>query len=475
MPGHSGLLARRLVSAYDSTMQIIGLSAAMLALVGALSLRAPAPVSTGADATASAMLARRCSIDPGAARALIRVERDTMLAFSPITTDVIASSGVAPSPDDALLARADTPMPAARVRLLRVDATTRRALSSAGITDSQPLVFIRAAPYRGDCRTIRYTDTLPWVRPGDVGYARGSLDAPERWIDGTPVIVIPQMWSYPYPRTRGVAYAAIDTVRPAPPEALFEAIEAQAGAGRAPNEFSRPDSAANARLVAWARANLAAANLEPIRSMVSKALTDDDASRIVTIPSRLRGSYRVTVQAGSERAIWYFRTHEKPGYLWRVNNAPRTVEDLLASPYAAGYQLVGVVARSTDSLPTVAPRMVPRSLPRAWFAVADRPFAPGNAARTAMPAELQFTLNAASEPVWSALDAFVPARSAMERDMLIRLNGLPARSEEQARIPLTVHIAQNGAIRADTTLVRGSQRLRITMERLDTLSIKRPW
>lgn len=442
----------------------------MLALVGALSLRAPERATPAPNA-----IARRCSIDPGATRALVRIELDTTLTFSPITTDVLSSSGVAPSPDDALLARGDTPMPAARVRLLRVDAATRRMLTGAGITDSQPLVFIRAAPYRGDCRTIRYTDTLPWVRPGDVGYARGSLAAREHWVDGKPVIVIPQMWSYPYPRTRGVAYAAMDTVPQAPPEALFEAVEAQAGDGRAPNEFSRPDSAANARLVAWARAHLADANFEPIRGMVSKALTDGDAARIVTVPSRLRGSYRVTVQAGSERAIWYFRTHEKPGYLWRVNNAPRTVEDLLASPYAAGYQLVGVVARLADSLPMVAPRMVPRSLPRAWFAVADRPFAPGNAARTAMSAELQFTLNAASESVWSALDAFVPPRTAMERDMLIRLNGLPTRGEEQARIPLTVQIAGNGAIRADTTLVRGSQRLRITMERIDTISIKRPW
>ena len=73
-------------------------------------------------------------------------------------------------------------MPAARVTLLRVDSVTRQRLAEAGVRDSQPVAFITAAPYRADCRPVRWTDSVPFAVVGETGYVRATLTAPDQWI-----------------------------------------------------------------------------------------------------------------------------------------------------------------------------------------------------------------------------------------------------------------------------------------------------
>ena len=100
---------------------------------------------------------------------------------------------------DTLLVKPATPMPAGRVRLLQLDSATRAMLAGAGIADSQPVAFIRAAPYRADCRTIRWTDTIPFVVRGEVGYVRATLAPREQWVGAVPVLRRPRWLELPVP------------------------------------------------------------------------------------------------------------------------------------------------------------------------------------------------------------------------------------------------------------------------------------
>jgi hypothetical protein len=153
---------------------------------------------------------------PGATLMLLRVERDTTLPISPVQARVMSYSSVPSSAADSLLAGGGTLMPAARVRLLQVDSATRQVFVGAGLTDEQPSAFIRAEPYRADCRIIRWTDSVPWVQRGDTGYARATLAPREDWIGGVPVLVIRDVWNYPYPRQRGLAYGSSSSAALAP-------------------------------------------------------------------------------------------------------------------------------------------------------------------------------------------------------------------------------------------------------------------
>ena len=69
--------------------------------------------------------ARRRTVVPGTTRALFRVERETLLPFAPDAMDAASLSGMGTGPRDALLARPDTPVPAARVRLRMLDSASR--------------------------------------------------------------------------------------------------------------------------------------------------------------------------------------------------------------------------------------------------------------------------------------------------------------------------------------------------------------
>jgi hypothetical protein len=144
------------------------------------------------------MTARRCTLAPGGVRAVLTVLRDTSLPFAASAQRALSYSAPA-GMADSMLPTADTPMPAARVRLLRLDSATRAEFTAAGIVDPQPEAFIRAAPYRADCRTIKWTDARPWTQTGDTGYVAATLAPRELWIGDRPVLVIPDVWSYPYP------------------------------------------------------------------------------------------------------------------------------------------------------------------------------------------------------------------------------------------------------------------------------------
>src|SRR6266542_3099899 len=100
---------------------------------------------------------RLCTLQPGTTLALIHVEQDTTLPFVPTDVQMMSGSGVRAGPVDSLLATASTLMPAARVRVLQLDSSSRAILASNGVSASQPIAFIRAAPYRADCRPTRGT------------------------------------------------------------------------------------------------------------------------------------------------------------------------------------------------------------------------------------------------------------------------------------------------------------------------------
>jgi hypothetical protein len=412
---------------------------------------------------------------PGRTVALLRVERDTTLPVSPVGVDPMSASGVRPGPNDSLLATPGTLMPAARVRLLQLDSTTRAVLARAGITDSQPVALIRAAPYRADCRTIRWTDSVPWVQPGDTGYARATLSPPDRWINGVPVLVIPDVWNYPYPRRRGLAYRARPDEVLAPAAAMYSLNTTLERSGPALLGGRFPDDSVTLALALdWARSNLEVAELEPVRTIIRESVLQVDWKGVARLPSRLRGTYRVTIEGDTARGEWFFRTHNAPGYSWRGGDSVVTTAALVASPHVGGYALVGFAARTADSLPVAYPRGR-HTYPLVWLHADDRPTVPGNATRTALRGSLEFRLDAAPTTLWEELEGFVPPLDPLMRDVLARQGRQLPRVQQQPRLSLTLRIDPTGMVRADTTLTRNGKRLRVSLLRIDTVATKRPF
>src|SRR5437763_1052949 len=103
----------------------------------------------------------------------------------------------------------------------------RRIIASSStnvVRDNAPLcclvALVLAAPYRADCRTLRWTDTIPFAVPGETGFVRATLEPRDRWINGVPVLVIPDVWYYPYPRRRGLAFRATGNAPLTPAESM---------------------------------------------------------------------------------------------------------------------------------------------------------------------------------------------------------------------------------------------------------------
>ena len=460
--------------------------AAMAAgLVGVL-----AAVTVATSAAASDARARMCRPVPGPVLALVRVERDTTLPAGTAVGRVMSASSVRAGPGDSLLAVDGTPMPAARVRLLRLDAATRATLAAAGVGGREPVAFLQAAPFRADCRTVRWTGPVPFAVPGDTGFVRAILAPRAHWVGTTPVLVVREVWRYPYPGRRGLVVGDATAEPLASPGALFDLSTALAAAE--PPTPADPaatgprgdwtDVAAAQRTVAlaWARANVAEREREPVRAIVREATLDPDFEDVAHDPSRLRGTYRVTVEARDAREVWYFRTEERPGAPWRGRDAVHTTADLLAAPYTAGYQLTGYAAPRADALPGLGVP-VPHAMfggprvPRVWLSTEDRPTLPGNAARHVLPGMLEFPLAAAPETLWPALESLVPPTSAADSAFFAGVRFTLERSQRQPRVPLTVHVEAGGAVRADTTMRAGGRLVRVRLERLDTLSVRRPF
>lgn len=419
-----------------------------------------------------------CTMRPGGTIAIVRVEQDTMLPNAPVRIERMSSSHI--PTNDSLLATPETPMPAARVRLLQLDSATRLTLASHGITESAPTAYLRAAPYRHDCQTIRWTDSVPFVVNGEVGYVRGMLASREQWIGSVPLIVIPNAWYYPYPRRRSLVLGEppdfkVPADMPlAPAEAVFSfnALVLPTGVDDHSIHMNL-DSAMRAQVIAWARANPEAASLQPLRRRLRELVLLPDSRELRRRSSRLRGTYRVDLVAGDDLATWYFRTHARPDYKWDGADSARTTAELIEAPYVGGYTLAGYAAPTPDSLLVRAPGY-PARPPMVWLATTDRPTAPGNDARHVLPGQLDLQLGAAPRSIWRALEPFVRPMGARESEAAARLYGAGAAAMRHARIPITLRIDSRGTgVQGDTTLAAGTQRLRVRVERVDTVTVSR--
>jgi hypothetical protein len=110
-----------------------------------------------------------------------------------------------------------------------------------------------------------------------------------------------------------------------------------------------------------------------------------------------------------------------------------------------------------------------------WLATEDRPTLPGNAARQSLAGMLEFTLAAAPEVLWPALEPLVPPTSAADSALRARLRYVPERGQRQPRVPVTVRLKASGEVRADTTVLAGGRPVRLILERTDTLSLRQPF
>ena len=433
-----------------------------------IGVAAVAAVATGRAPTPACTIAAERSL------LLIHVEKDTMLPHAEADAEFMSASGVGRGPHDSLLVVAGTPMPGGRVRLLRMDSLTQASLRAEGITDPRPVAFIRAAPYRQDCRTVRWTDSRPWLERGDTGYARATLAPRAQWIAGAPLFLIRNTFHYPYPRQRGLAYD-IPADRPlASAEAMYSLNVMLETGGRRMRDYMVPaDSASTRRALEWTRDHLSDAELDPIRELVSRAILSSDWDAARRLPSRLRGSYAVTMESDGSRGTWYFRTQQRPSSRW--GDTTETVATLLASPHIFGYQLVGYAAPTRDELLLSPPRLTPTSKfadqRLVWLTAADRPTAPGNEARQVLRGELAFLMGVPPAALWNALDPFMRPLSRMDSVMLQRRPELYVRENRQGRLPITLRLDRSGAVRADTVLTMNERTLRISLVRLDTISV----
>lgn len=422
----------------------------------------------GLRSATPALRAALCSLPPGPTMAVVRVDQDTTLPFAVSRSEAMSASRTGRE-GDAYLATDGTLMPAARVRVLQLDSVTRAILGAAGITNSQPAAFLRAAPYRADCRTVRWTDTIPFVVRGEVGFVRGTLAPTEQWVEGVPVIIVADAWNYPYPRRRGLVFRVPPDAPLASPQAVFSLTVLL---DAAPPGLAG-DSARRARALAWARAHPAAAELEPVRNRIRQAVLEPDLRVASAAPSRLRGTYRVDLEVGGERVTWYFRTHERPGYSWHGGDPAQSTAALVAAPYISGYRLVGYSGPTPDSIPATMLRP-PAQTPLVWLAISDRPTKPGNAERRTLHGVFEFIMSAAPESMWDALELFVPKMNPVDSMMLTRVQRLVPRSRKQPQIPLTLRLDARG-IHADTVLRVAGRELKLRLERTDTLSNTRPF
>lgn len=424
--------------------------------------------STGSETPPS------CTIVPEQALLLLHVEKDTMLPHADVEGQFMSASGVRRGPDDSLLAVQGTPMPGARVRLLQMDSSTQATLRRARITDGQPLAFIRAAPYRADCRTVRWTDSLPWLERHDTGYARATLVPRSQWIAGTPVFIIRNTWYYPYPRQRGLAHD-VPNDRPLASAQAMYSLNAMLEAGGVPmHDFVMgSDTAGRRRALDWATSHLSDAELEPVREFVRQAILAPDWDEAQRTRSRLRGSYQVTMESEGSRRTWYFRTVDHPSYGWPEGDTIRTTANLLASPHVFGYRLVGYAAPARAELVEIAP--VGPDMPLVWLAAADRPTVAGNEARLVLRGQLEFRLAVAPAGLWDILEMFVPAPSGRDSLMMTLMPEAYTRANKQPRFPMTIRLDGAGSVRADTTLTRNGKTLRVSLVRVDTISVDRPF
>jgi hypothetical protein len=229
------------------------------------------------------------------------------------------------------------------------------------------------------------------------------------------------------------------------------------------------------RIVAWARANMAQASREPLRTRIVSAVLAPDWERVTASPSRFRGSYRVTMSSGTMVETWHFRTVDRPSYNDREAQERVRLSDLLEAPFGLGYSLIAYTA-DTAGLPTAAPRpTASRDRSMVWLKVADRPTSPRHRDANAVAAVLEFTRFATPRTWWPTFDPFIPEMDAMSRDLIARGMFPHTEGNDQPRLPITLRITSAGGVTGDTTLVRNNVTLKLSVVRTDTIAVKRPF
>lgn len=310
--------------------------------------------------TADALL--RCTMRPGTVRIVGTVEDTTPLTVRRAPAELTSGSMVQPGAGDSLLVTDSTLLPTAWVRVSHLDAATRASLTALGVTDATPRVIVQARPYRADCRGVRWTEREPWVVPSPqpMYFHNATLAPRESWYDDVPTFVVYGGWQSPYPRqisglspditefsptgglrlTRGLTR---DSLAPAPDRFMFDT----AMAGRTAPEHA----------IAWARAHLAVAEREPIKSMVRQHVLQPEVREYRTKRSRYAGLYHVTMVLDRDTTRWHFRTDGSLIASHREWNTERSTAELLAAPYSVGHTISGWGAPISDTLSATRPTL----------------------------------------------------------------------------------------------------------------------
>ena len=111
-------------------------------------------------------------------------------------------------------------------------------------------------------------------------------------------------------------------------------------------------------------------------------------------------------------------------------------------------------------------------MPFAWLLAEDRPTVAGNDARHVLRGQLEFRMAAAPAQLWDVLDMFVPPLSPRDSLVLKRMPEIYARENRLARLPITLRLDPSGSVRADTVLTTKGKTLRMSVVRLDTISVE---
>jgi len=394
----------------------------------------------------NASSALRCTMVEGPL-AMLGVVADTLQRplVSVQAQAMSASYGLPPGPGAEWTP--ESPMPTAVVRVSGLNPAARDSLAALGVTDATPTVVVQARPYGADCRTLLWTDSQPWVVPTDAPQYFSSLQLAPRqaWIDGRPTFVVQGGWQTPYPqRLSGLAAGLMapptyrelaapltrDSLLPAATMFSYDSAVRRAG----PRQPPAVDD-----VLAWARANRAAADREPMRSRIKRALLNADLERARPMTSAFAGTWQLLVRRDDE--VWGadFRTRAYPQSVWYDDEV--SVLELIDGAGITGYSLSAYGAGPDGALPTdwrVAMRPSAPGVRPATFtlAVADRITAVASSPPDEMRGELRFQRRSVPEAMWSVLDPWVQRRDTT-LPWPARLPP-PTEADDVVRLPLTL-------------------------------------
>ena len=316
------------------------------------------------------------------------------------------------------------------------------------------------------------------MRRGDDGYVVATLAPRKLWIGGTPVFVVSETWQYPYPARRGMlGMTALDPVAMKGPLASATAMfdfEEQMGPGRDALGYAGADSSAGSRAIAFARSHPDDSERLPLRDLIRQSVLRPEFARVRTLPSRFRGTWQVRLTTGDSSVTYWFRTPRQAFSSWQAADSGRTTADIVRAPFVGGYVLLGYPALTRDSLAPAndSTRRPPGGL---WFSVADRPGMPGNERQDRISMQLEFQLRTVPAWLWPVLDDYLRQRSRADSILSarVRARSVIPRANQQAQFPvITMRRGVGEVYSADTTFVRSQRTLRLTVTRVDTLSLR---